>query len=136
MNTIINTVPAHLNTVIIMPEFSKVNIEHIVEILEHGVSDISIEERKTYFDIVEEAQEIGIIVENVSIFKKRVSIKEEENEFTDPSMNNFTKLKLQINSEKDEVIIQNYDMLEPEFQQREQIKEIGTHVERCFRITD
>ena len=47
-------------------------MEHIAEILEHGASDISMEERITYFDIVEEAQEIGIVLENVSIFKLRL----------------------------------------------------------------
>ena len=73
LKTMLSSLPAHMETAIIIPEVTSANMEHVVEILEHGVADISVDERKTYFDIVEEAQQIGIFLENVSIYKKKMN---------------------------------------------------------------
>jgi len=70
MSSMINSAP--IDTAIIVPDITSANMEHLVEILEHGAADISVDERRTYFDIVEEAQEMGIHLDNVSIFKKRL----------------------------------------------------------------
>ena len=78
LKTLLGSVPAHMDTAIIIPEAITANIEHVVKILEHGDSDISVGERRTYFGIVEEAQQIGIYLENVSIFKKRLDRIEKE----------------------------------------------------------
>ena len=66
ITSLISTVPAHLETVIIFPDSSSSSVEHIVRILETGVTDIVNEERKNNFKILEEALELGIDFENVS----------------------------------------------------------------------
>ena len=55
LKTMLSSLPAHVDTAIMIPEVTSANMEHVVEILEHGAADISVDERKTYFDIVEEA---------------------------------------------------------------------------------
>merc|ERR1712129_583038 len=72
MNTLLNSTPSTVDTAILVPDMTLVNMEHLIEILEHGAADISVEERRTYFEIVEEAQNMGIHLDNVSIFKKRM----------------------------------------------------------------
>ena len=78
MNTLIKSSPVARDIVFILPDITSANMEHVIEILEHGAAQISVEDRRTYFDIVEEAQEIGIHIDNVSIFKKRFEIAKEE----------------------------------------------------------
>ena len=78
LNSVISSIPAFLDTAVIVPDIASDHMEHIVEILEHGVTNITVAERRTYFDIVEEAQEIGIVFDDVSIFKRKVNEVKEE----------------------------------------------------------
>ena len=104
INNIFKTIPDCLDTVLILPEFSLSNVLHIVEIVGTGKSSISSEERKTYYDIIEEAQIIGIEFEDVSISKNVPKFTDED--LREDSANKMIKLK--IDSEK--IKLENVDL--------------------------
>ena len=88
LNTLLSSVPLSLDTAIIVPDIPSKHVEHITKILKHGVTDITSEERREYIDIVEEAQEIGIMFDNISFFKQKLNkVKNELNDDKNATLN-------------------------------------------------
>ena len=95
INNILDSIPSCSEIAIICPNISLKNIEHIAEILSSGQSRIAKEERNSYFDVVDDANDLGIDMKEISIKKNSVtkSAKEIDEENENENSKSLAKLK-------------------------------------------